>query len=226
MAAPHRCDFQRGKYWHTYKGLDQKLLDVSKFILIDPENNKTYSEALADLLTSIGNSVDTFFRNMCLCPPLNANLWKPSDRLTITDYRRICEPYYGLSKNSVIVPFGLGNTQRITPFEAFQRRASPDWWSSYNHVKHDYLKYIKEANLFNALNALGGLLILNALHNCSQSYLINSGIIRDQRGVITLDEAGNIFVTPEGVTGYSEEGEAVYIETNNFYYKFRNIDMS
>ena len=60
----HTCDFIRGKYWHTYKYLENIIIDVSKYITIDPDNDDTWSEVLASSLVLNGNAVDTFLRNM------------------------------------------------------------------------------------------------------------------------------------------------------------------
>ena len=47
----------------------------------------------------------------------------------------------------------------LQPWKEWSEKKSPYWWSKgYNKIKHERDKYFKEANLYNALNAVGGLL--------------------------------------------------------------------
>jgi len=170
----------RGRFLHTYEYLENSLIEASRYITIDPRNDKSWSEVLATLLVLNGNAVDTFFRNMIMCPNIKENKAfkemkkKPRKKKTwkISHFQKIIEPIHELSKNIIQVPFGLGTSQTITPFQDFSSKI-PDWWNAYNHIKHDYYDNITEANLSNVVNSLGALLILHALHRCSRSYLIN-----------------------------------------------------
>lgn len=180
---PHQesCPFCQGKTWHTYNYLESRLVDISRYITLDEQNNSTWSEALADILVLTGNAMDTFFRKMSECPnfeddPNIREIKKPVKKWTINEYRSIYEPYYELSKNQVIVHSVLGRTQTLTPFCDFSKK-TPCWWTAYNKVKHEYYDSLQKANLQNVLNCLGGLLILHALHLCSKRYLALRGKI-------------------------------------------------
>jgi hypothetical protein len=184
MAQAHICDFLRGRYWHTYNFLEDKLVAASKYITIDSRNSLSWSEELANLLVMNGNAVDIFFRNMLYCPNIQNNTYymnyqdiqQDKRNWNIRHFREIIEPIHHLSNNTLVLPFGIGESQEITPYDNFSNY-SPNWWESYNHVKHDYYDNIEEANLSNVLNSLGALLTLNALHQCSKSYLIDKGEI-------------------------------------------------
>lgn len=176
------CPFCRGLHWHTYQYLESKLVNISNVIVIDRKNHKAWGEELADLLVLTGNAMDTFFRNMYDCPnfkndPNYLSIKKPKEKWDISDYRRVFEPYYELSKNVITAGYGLGDAQKIRPFSRFSERR-PSWWSAYNKVKHEYYDHLPKANLRNVLNCLGGLLILNAIHLCSSRHLAKQGIIR------------------------------------------------
>ena len=230
MSTFHYCDFRRGKYWHTYQSMESRLSTISRYILIDPDNNDIYSEELAEFLISIGSAIDTFFRNMSDCPGIKQHMTtlgivKSSGDLNMTDYRDFSESYYELSSPTVSVPFGLGKSQDIHPFRQFKNNKSPDWWISYNRVKHDYHKNIKEAKLINVLNGLGGLLLLNTFHDCNQQYLFHLGIYQDQNGVLSIRDAENAFIfTPKGTTGYRDSGDFVFVRTNIFFFRFPNYE--
>jgi len=67
---PHEssCPFYKGLHWHKYLYLENKLIDISKYITVDKKNFTAWGEELADLLVLIGNEMDTFFRDMYDCP--------------------------------------------------------------------------------------------------------------------------------------------------------------
>ena len=176
MSTPpqHLCTFLRGQNWYTYKHLENRLLEVSKHITFDPQNHDTWSENLASLLILTGSAVDTFFRDMkdCSCVQKEISFVNVSQKVgrgrwDINDFRDAYEPIYEFSQNEIHVPFGLSSYPPIKPFNEFQSKGIPDWWDAYNGVKHEYYHSIRRATLDNVLNALGGLLILHALHKLS-----------------------------------------------------------
>lgn len=162
---------------------------------IDSKNLDTWGERYADLLRSIGDDVDSCFREMARCAkarpcaaasalagPVGLQLghkgkgryadWK------MPDYKSVFEPFYELSKNVVKVPFGLRGVPDLRPFGPFSGTGSLPWWDAYNHVKHEYYDKMDEGNLGNVLGALAGLLVLNCIHKCSQFYLSMTGAIK------------------------------------------------
>lgn len=185
----HVCSYLRGMNWHTYNYLDTRLNELSRYISFAPENKVTWSEALADLLILTGSAVDSFFRDMGGCPNIETNthykkvqqrVSKDNRNWNIYDFKDAYEPLYQLSKNEVEIPFGLSYYGVIQPFREFDiaDKEIPTWWNAYNHLKHNYYDSLEEANLDNVLNSLGSLLILNALHKCSQEHLIRRGLLK------------------------------------------------
>jgi hypothetical protein len=62
-----------------------------------------------------------------------------------------------LATMEVFVPrYGL----TLCPWDNWSNGTNPDWWRSYNNVKHERDAYFHEATLKNALNALAALLTL------------------------------------------------------------------
>ena len=86
----------------------------------------------------------------------------------ISDYREFFEGYYKLSGAEVkIIPNGV-LYKSYFPFEAFNSNSSPNWWFSYNKIKHEWYDSLEEnGTLINVVEALGGLFILNVLHKDS-----------------------------------------------------------
>lgn len=195
----HRCSLRRGKPWHTYQYLEERLSRVSRFITFSQCNKETYSEELASLLILTGSAMDTFLRDMKECPYLKEEESykevheKIEEKIkegtdypfwTIEDYRDAYNPIYRLSDNKIILPFGLEYYGEIQPFIIFNNKMVPKWWTAYNKMKHDYYESInKYANLDNVINMLGGLLILNVLHKCSQEYMVLYGFLKSEGNI-------------------------------------------
>jgi len=151
--------------------LEDRILEISRFITIDERNSSAWGEEIADFIVLTGNAMDTFFKDMYDCPNFGIESFKiPKDKLKLPEYQRVYEKYYELSENTVNVPHGLGNAQILKPFNNFNKE-QPEWWKAYNETKHNFYTSMEKANLGNALNLLAGLLVLNALHFCSKYYL-------------------------------------------------------
>jgi hypothetical protein len=151
-------------HWNYFLAIEQDLAKVSRFIEFCEPNLKVFSIELAHLLFAAASEVDVLAK--CICEIINPK----HARKDINDYRviimgmaskkaRLGEPYYpDVSKMEVRVPrYGL----TFLPWENWAKGQNPDWWRSYNRVKHERNKYFQEATLQNALNALGALLIFN-----------------------------------------------------------------
>jgi hypothetical protein len=153
-------------HWNYFLALEKDLEAVSRYIEFCPDNLKTYSIELAHLLLSAASEVDTLAK--CICGILDPNA-KPEN---INQYRSIIKATeeseaYGeknpieaedlkhrLSALKVYVPrYSL----EFVPWESWAKDKNPDWWHSYNNVKHERNRYFNEATLGNALQALAAL---------------------------------------------------------------------
>ena len=131
------CPFCRGLHWHKYNYLEQKMIEISRFITIDERNTSAWGEEIADLLVLIGNAMDIFFKDMYDCPNFSNSFPKEKQSINMKDYKKIYEQYYELSKNTVDFSFGLGKDHTLSPFTDFGTK-TPVWWEAYNHIKHEY----------------------------------------------------------------------------------------
>ena|ERR1035437_1453020 len=52
----------------------------------------------------------------------------------------------------------------FVPWESWAKDESPDWWQSYNKVKHERNRHFNKATLNNALHALAALLAINYVY--------------------------------------------------------------
>jgi len=180
------CPFRAGQTWNSFQRHEQKLFESMRYVSLDLSNLGTWGEGYADILRSVGDDMDSFFREMVACstrkcPYLPKKLTglvlaKPVKDWTIEDYRKTFEPIYEPSKVEIQIRAGPNEIPARTPFKGFDSTI-PTWWTAYNHIKHQYYEKMSEATLENVIDSLGGLAILNSLHKCSQTFLVRSGIL-------------------------------------------------
>jgi len=165
-------------HWNYFLALEKDLEAVSRYIEFCPDNFNTYSIELAHLLFSAASEVDTLAK--CVCATLDPKA-KPGN---INQYRGIIkaaedrEAYPFVIKGKPIPPVKEDHKHRLSalkvyipryslelvPWESWAKDRNPDWWDSYNKVKHERNHYFNKATLNNALHALAALLALNYIY--------------------------------------------------------------
>jgi len=222
------------------------LARALRYTAIDPKNLESWGEEYADILRSIGDDVDSCFREMAKCIDRNCgsstllNAVVTSRRgvhgkadlgnWNMLDYKDVFDPVYELSQNSVSVPFGLRGIPPLSPFQDFATGTVPPWWQGYNHVKHQYYEAMDEGMLQNALSALAGLLLLNLIHKCSQYYLAMTGAVRGGTRLGELRQAVSYqHLTEElqksslGIPAGSFSIPFTWLRTKIFFFEYRRV---
>ena len=135
-----------------FLALERDMEAVSRYIEFAEDNLDTYSIELAHLLFAASSEVDVIAKAICRtiapdAPAANINQYRAVLVAAIPDFpeMEVFIPRYGLT---------------FKPWEAWGVGDNPNWWRSYNKVKHERDAYFNEATLQNALNALGGLLVM------------------------------------------------------------------
>lgn len=125
---------------------------VSRYVEFHEANLEVFSIELAHLLFAAASEVDVVAKLLC------EQVAPAEPHTNINDYKAALLPAHpDLVEEEVFVPrYGL----EFRPWSNWGGANNPDWWRSYNHVKHERAVYFYEATLKNALNALGALLIL------------------------------------------------------------------
>jgi len=139
-------------HWNYFLALERDLEGVSRYVEFAKPNFAVYSIELAHLLFASASEVDIIAKLLC------QTLAAAKPRENINDYRPILTAgFTDLVTKEVFVPrYGL----TLTPWYNWSGRTNPDWWKSYNNVKHQRDTHFQEATLHHALNALGALLIV------------------------------------------------------------------
>jgi len=138
-------------HWNYFLALENDFLKVSRYIEFAEPNFSTYSIELAHLLLASSSEVDVVLKQLC------TELDNTSSVSNINEYRDlITRELAEFSIEEVFIP---RYATTLKPWSNWNRNANPDWWRSYNNVKHQRNTYFQEANLRNALNAMAGLLV-------------------------------------------------------------------
>ncbi len=141
-------------HWRYFLAIEEDLLRVARYIEFTEDNFSTYSIELASLLLNSGSEIDVVAKQIC------RKLKKDSKANNIGYYgNQIGAALPNVERFKLSLPkYGLA----LRPWQNWSSkpRKSPYWWKSYNNVKHQRHTHYKEANLKNALNALGGLYVM------------------------------------------------------------------
>jgi hypothetical protein len=143
-------------HWNYFVALESDLEAVSRYVEFTPDNYNTYSIELAHVLFAAASEADVIAKLLCKL------LDTQQSPVNIDGYKSVIMTHIAaIAANNVFVPrYGL----TLTPWDQWSKndgqQPHPYWWSGYNKVKHQRDSYFKLATLHNALNAMGGLLLL------------------------------------------------------------------
>lgn len=139
-------------HWNYFLALERDLEVASRYVEFAEANMATYSIEFAHLLFAAASEVDVVAKLLC------KQLSPESPRANIEDYRAVlAKELPELVAMQVTVP---RFEQTLTPWDNWAKGKSPDWWRSYNNVKHERDARFHEATLKNAMNSMAGLLLL------------------------------------------------------------------
>ena len=138
------------RYWQHFLALETDFAATSRYVEFSEDNFRTYSVEYAKLLLAIGSEVDV------LCKIICRNIDEAADRNNIGDYRACLTGHTNMATEEVLIRrYNL----TFKPWEEWSRNRNPNWWESYNNVKHDRNVAFAEANLQNCANAISGLFV-------------------------------------------------------------------
>jgi len=164
--------FKSGYTLRLYQILEDDLIDFLKYISIDyyqGDNRKEiFSPKLSELLIRIGSQIDIFFRNWDIVQKNNSS--KPMDKLRFGNYKTI-NNNINLNDKKIKI---IATNEILTPFKDWTK-TDPSWWEAYNHVKHNGFVNKEKGNLFNVIESLSALFLLNCIHDELRIKLIEYG---------------------------------------------------
>lgn len=139
-------------HWNYFVALERDMELLSRYVEFCEKNFSVYSVELAHLLFAAASEVDVVCKLIC------EQVSPGAQKENINDYKAVLlQALPELPYTEVFVPrYGLS----YRPWLNWGGHKNPDWWHSYNKVKHERDAHFDQATLQNALNALGALLVL------------------------------------------------------------------
>jgi hypothetical protein len=139
-------------HWNYLLALEEDLDRLSRFVEFTTNNYECYSIELARVLMLASAEVDVVAKQLCvqIAPKSHAD--------SINDYRTII-----LSAHSAFPTYTLTIPRHglaLRPWSNWLEGENPIWWHAHNNVKHNRHTHFAEANLKNALNAVGALFLM------------------------------------------------------------------
>jgi|SRR3569623_516656 len=167
-----------------YTILEEDVLRTGRYVEFDKDNWNAYSLEYTRLLLACGSEVDVVAKLLCSIidaskKPQKINqyrdvIWAWDNRFTLAEVgiyemRKGERPHRAAM---VEVPWKeWGNVPQ----------SSPQWWTYYNKVKHNRVKYAKHATLGNVLLSLAGLRVMLTFcyiaMNCGTYSEANEGML-------------------------------------------------
>lgn len=145
------------KHWNYFLAIESDINVISRFIEPCKANYKTHSLELARILLASASEIDVLLKSLChqLDPDNNAK--------SIGRYEAVIRNYKpDIFDFKLTVPrWGL----EFTPWTSWKQNKPPLWWTANNKVKHHRDTDYEQANLYNTLNSVGALFIINLYYH-------------------------------------------------------------
>lgn len=148
---------KRNIHWDYYIALENDIKELSRYIEFDGSNFKVHSIELTRLLLTASSEVDVVLKELC-------KFIEPGSKAdNINSYKKVIkEKLPAIINTGVTCPlYGLS----LAPWSNWMGDENPEWWRSYNKVKHERSNNYKRANLENVLNSVAGLFVSNIFYN-------------------------------------------------------------
>ena len=165
--------YASGYSLRMFQMLENELINYFNYIPLEyyssDERKKIYSPKLNELLIRIGSQVDIFFRNWDLVQSKNRGVLLR--KLRYGNYQRID---IKIDDKEIKI---IATDETFKPFNNW-KSCAPDWWKAYNEVKHNGYYKKEDGNLFNVIESLSALFLLNCIHEETQFKLVEYGYIK------------------------------------------------
>lgn len=151
-------------YWPIFHRLEDEVCDLTFAVAFSDDHREVYSARLSELLLRICAECENIAKSICIVREFTPSGAKVEDFNFPALGNAICSQIAIHTKEVAIVwPYQSFTSTRIKPFDTWKLAGSsnPAWFDAYNKAKHDRVASAKKSNVWNVVNALGGLFILN-----------------------------------------------------------------
>jgi hypothetical protein len=138
-------------HWDYLAAIDRDLDVTSRYIDFAEFNMDVYSTELTRIYLAVCSEIDVVARQLTRKIDSDAKSWG------IDDYRNVIPARYPNFCEFAVKVRRLGSS--LTPWKDWTV-SNPQWWKSYNDVKHHRHVHYAQGNLRNVLHAACGLYVL------------------------------------------------------------------
>jgi hypothetical protein len=139
-------------HWNYFLAIEQDFELSSRYIEFSKANNDTFSIELARIIMASSQEVDVLLK--LICESLGYNNLDNIKKYWPVVNKEL--PNF-LNEKVFIPRFGMDGI----PWTDWSKNEVPIWWTANNRIKHQRTNHFEKANLKNAFNAVGALLITN-----------------------------------------------------------------
>lgn len=139
-------------HWNYFLAIEKDFEVLSRYIEFSEANNNTFSIELARLIMSASQEVDVILKGIC-------NLLVGKEPRNIDGYKEVVREHLPeiINEEVFISRYGMSSKSLIN----WNDDKNPDWWRANTDIKHHRSTNFEKANLKNAFNSIGALLIVN-----------------------------------------------------------------
>ncbi len=179
-------------HWNYYLAIESDFEKISRYVEFSEANNSTFSIELARIIMSSTQEIDGIMKKLCALLDSSKN---PDN---INQYKKIIlEKSPEFINEKVEIPrFGM----KSEPWINWSGEKNPDWWCANNQIKHNRTENFEKANLKNAFNSVGALLITTLYYYKSK-----------------FEVSGESMSWPE-LTGIIKPKASLYILNSEYYH--------
>lgn len=131
----------------TFSVLENQLVDCMEYLPFIQENEKAISPKFVPIIMDACSLIDSIFFEISAG---NKNI----KHFNLKTYSKLHESKLKLDINTTL--FLATPIRLLQPFKGWTKK-QPEWWASYNSLKHDRLNNFHFATFTNAVQALAGL---------------------------------------------------------------------
>lgn len=149
MAIEYR---QSNIHWNYYLAIEKDFENISRYVEFTEANHHAFSIEFARIIMASSQEIDGIMKKIC------GLIVEGSTPQNINEYKEIIIPHLGdmITETAYASRFGMSSRPWINWLEG----NNPDWWRANNNIKHDRTLHFEQANLINAFNSVGALLIV------------------------------------------------------------------
>lgn len=145
-------------YWTNYLLIEKEFRESLIYVSLDEINYNTFSSSYLKLMLQLGSEIDNVFQLLSI-------LNNQNDNDKIKKYYDMVNLHISTLFNQEVKVFN-NEISLLKPFENWNENEAPEWWRSYQEIKHNRTEIkngianYKKANLKNILNCLSALFLL------------------------------------------------------------------